>query len=316
MKLAWFILAIATAFLAALCSFPALALERRKRALVLAGLAVPIALSPLWIPAQAPGRLLAAINAVALLIKLYDLHVSANRSMRPDFRTFVAFLPNWFSVVWRRLAHENHPTMRQNLTRLAQSTWRLALGLVILMWLFHIEWTRVPFAVEHCAKALALFITLIPASALGATLWRIAGGRARDFMDAPLLAATPAEFWRRYNRPAQQFFYEDIFKQAGAYKSPLLATFATFAVSALAHEYVYGITLGRVQGYQTAFFMLQGLAVVATLRLHPAGAGTWRWIAATWIFNLATSVFVFASVQGVVPFYSQDLPKWLSGWGI
>ena len=317
MKFAWCALAITTAYLAALCSFPALALERRQRTVVLAGLAVPIALSPLWIPAQAAfDRLLAAISAIALLVKLYDLHVSASRSMRPDFRTFLAFLPNWFSIVWRRLSQENDPTKRENLTQLAQSAWRLAIGLLILIWLFRIDWSGVPFALEHCAKALASFITLIPASALGATLWRMAGGRARDFMDGPMLAATPAEFWRRYNRPAQQFFYEDIFKQAGAYKSPLLAALATFAISALAHEYVWGIALGRIQGYQTAFFMLQGLAVVATVRLQPTGVGRWPWIAATWIFNLATSLLVFANVQGVLPFYSRGLPKWLSGWAL
>jgi D-alanyl-lipoteichoic acid acyltransferase DltB (MBOAT superfamily) len=317
MKLAWFMVAVATAFLAALCAFPALALDRWKRAAVLAALAVPVALSPLWIPAQASaGRLLAAMNAIALLVKLYDLHVSASGSRRPDFRTFVLFLPNWFSIVWRRLAQEGHPTMRENLVRLAQSVWRLAIAVVILVGLFRIDWTAVPFALEHCAKALALFITLIPASALGATLWRMAGGRAREFMDAPLLAPTPADFWRRYNRPAQQFFYEDVFKQVGAYKSPLLAAFATFVVSALAHEYVFGVTLGSIQGYQTAFFLSQGLGVIATVRLRPSDATAWLWIAATWIFNLATSLFFFASLHAVVPFYSRGLPKWLSGWSL
>jgi hypothetical protein len=260
--------------------------------------------------------MLAAVSAIALLVKLYDLHVSANRSLRPDFRTFLAFLPNWFSTVWRRLGQENQPTMRENFARLAQSTWRLAIGVAVVIWLFRIDWTAVPFALEHCAKALACFITLIPATALGAALWRIAGGRARDFMDAPLLAATPADFWRRYNRPAQQFFYEDIFKQAGAYKAPMLAAFATFAVSAIAHEYVYAVALGRIQGYQTAFFLLQGLAVIATVRWQPSGGATLPWIAATWIFNLATSLFIFASINGVVPFYSRGLPKWLSGWSL
>ena len=191
------------------------------------------------------------------------------------------------------------------------------MAVLLMVWLFRRDWSGVPFALEHCAKTLAFFIALIPGSALGATLWRMAGGRARDFMDAPLFAATPAEFWRRYNRPAQQFFYEDVFKRAGAYQSPVLAALATFAVSALVHEYVFGVTLRRFQGYQTAFFLLQGLAVAATVRLRPArGSRTWLWICATWIFNLATSVFFFASVNGVVPFYSQGLPKWLAGWSL
>jgi hypothetical protein len=42
----------------------------------------------------------------------------------------------------------------------------------------------------------------------------------------------------------------------------------TFAVSAVVHEYVFGVSLGRVQGYQTLFFLLQGLGVAATVRLQ------------------------------------------------
>jgi hypothetical protein len=312
MTLAWFIIALATAFLAALLFFPALRLERRKRAVVLVGVAAPIVLSPLWIPSSAPsGRLLAAMNATALLVKLYDLHVA---SSRPAFGAFVAFLPNWFSIVWKRFADEPSPTPCQNLVCLGHALWKTAVTVAFLVWLFRREWRDSPFILEHCIKVFAVFLALIAVSALGATLWRLAGGRARDFMDAPLRAATPAQFWRRYNRPAQQFLYEDVFKRLGGFSAPVRATLATFAVSALVHEYVFGITIGHVQGYQTLFFLSQGLAVAATARLRPAGWKVWPWIAATLSFNLATSVFFFASINSVVPFYSRGLPEWLAGW--
>jgi len=142
----------------------------------------------------------------------------------------------------------------------------------------------------------------------------LAGGRAREFMDAPLLAPTPAEFWRRYNQPAQQFFYEDVFKRVGGFRSPVRATLVTFAASALVHEYVFGVLLGRVQGYQTLFFLVQGLVVAATIRLRPKGWRMWLGIGATWIFNLATSLLFFASVNEVFPFYSRGLPKWFAEW--
>ena len=167
---------------------------------------------------------------------------------------------------------------------------------------------------EHCAKALALFLVIIPGSAICTSLWRIAGGKARGFMDAPLLAATPAQFWRRYNRPAQQFLYEDIFKPAGALKAPLRATIVTFIVSALVHEYLFSITLARIQGYQTVFFLLQGVAVAATIRFRPVTWLFWPAVAATWIFNLLASIFFLASISYVVPFYSRGLPSWLEGW--
>jgi hypothetical protein len=315
MTLASFILAVATAYLAALLFFPALRLETRKRTAALIGSGALIAVSPLWIPLYMRSvRFFAALNAIALLVKLYDLHLAAGQSIRPRFGAFGAFLPNLFSVVWKKLAGEPRPTLHQNLVHLAQASWKTVIAVAFSVWLFKRNWQGVPFILEHCAKAMAVFVALIPLSALGATLWRLAGGRARDFMDATLLAATPAQFWRRYNRPAQQFLYEDVFKPVGGFRSPVRATLVTFVVSALVHEYVFGITLGRVQGYQTVFFLLQGLAVAASVRWRPKGRRLWLWIGITLVFNLATSVFFFASINGVFPFYSQALPKWLAQW--
>ncbi len=309
-----FVVATATAVLPALLFFPALRLDRGKRAAVLLGLAVPIALSPLWIPPQAPPvRLLAAISATAVLVKLYDLHVGAGQSSRPGFRAFIAFLPNWFSVVWRRLAAEPTPSTRRNLIHLGHALWKCAAAVGLVAWLFQRNWQGVPFVLEHCAKVLAVFLVLIPGSAFGVALWRLAGGQARDFMNAPLLAASPAQFWRRYNRPAQQFLYEDVFKRVGGFTSPVRAMLVTFIVSALVHEYVFGITLGRIQGYQTLFFLLQGLAVAANARRRPAKGRGVLWIGATLVFNLLTSMFFFASIHAVRPFYSRALPGWLAG---
>jgi hypothetical protein len=311
----YLLIAVAQQFLFALFFFPTLRWPGGRRTFVLIALGVPIALSPLWIPLEKPPlRMLAAMNATAILAKLYDLHVTANRSIRPGFPAFAAFLPNWFSIVWRRLAAEPSPTTRQNLIALFHALWKTAVAIALLKWLSHQDWREVPFLLEHCAKALALFLVIIPSSAIGTSLWRLGGGKARDFMDAPLLAATPARFWRRYNRPAQQFFYENIFKPAGGLKAPLRATIVTFIVSALVHEYVFGIALERIQGYQTVFFLLQGLAVAATIRSRPVTWLYWPALAATWIFNLLASVFFLASISYIFPFYSRGLPSWLEGW--
>lgn len=317
MEMIYLPIAVVQQFLFALLFFPTLRWPGGRRTLGLIALGVPIALSPLWIPLEKPPlRMLAAMNATAILAKLYDLHMTAIRSIRPGFPAFAAFLPNWFSVVWRRLAAEPSPTTRQNLVALFHALWKTALAIALLTWLSHRDWREMPFLLEHCAKALSLFLVVIPGSAIGTSLWRLAGGKARDFMDAPLLAATPAEFWRRYNRPAQQFLYEDIFKPAGGLKAPRRATIVTFIVSALVHEYLFSITLARVQGYQTVFFLLQGLAVAATVRLRPAISLFWPALAATWIFNLLASVFFLASISYIFPFYSRGLPSWLEGWQI
>jgi len=124
-------------------------------------------------------------------------------------------------------------------------------------------------------------------------------------MDNPFAARTPADFWRRYNRPAQQFFDEDVFQPLGGLRAPVRATLGTFAVSAVLHEYLFDIAVGRVQGYQMVFFVLQGLAVAATRRVKPRGWRAVAWGAGTLAFNLATSALFFASVNEILLFYTR-----------
>src|SRR5436309_802951 len=103
-------LAAAVAFTAAVIFYPALALDRAGRRAVLVPMWTAILLTPLLIPPHRPfPRLLASVLAVALSVKLYDLHVGAERGDRPDLRTFLLFLPNLASVVLRKLDAEPRP---------------------------------------------------------------------------------------------------------------------------------------------------------------------------------------------------------------
>jgi MBOAT, membrane-bound O-acyltransferase family len=312
MMLARLLLAISTAYLASAVFFLALGSGHRVRLVVLLGLAFPILLSPLVIPATAPfHRFLASLFSVMMLAKLYDLHVGADHGLKPNVRTFIVFLINPFSVVLRKLDQEPHPTARENLVHLARGMIGLIIGRAILIWLFRLDWEGQPFALEHSAKVVGFYLALLPGAAAAVAAWRWLGGTARDSMNQPYLARTPADFWRRYNRPMQQFFYEDIFKPVRGTRWPIRATLIVFTVSAIIHEYVFAIAIGRVQGYQAAFFLLQGFAVVATMRIKPRHASSIPWIVGTLLFNLASSVLFFASMNGVVRFYSHGLPTWL-----
>lgn len=315
MMVARLALALASGFAAALAFYPALALPRGRRRLLLLLVAVPILLSPLLLPPEAALlRFVVSVNAVALVVKLYDLHRDAERGPRPSFRNFAVLLPNWGSYVLRKLDGEPQPGRRQNLVHLLWGLVGLAATSALMAGIFRINWYGQPFYLEHCAKVSGYCLAVVPATTVMVALWRLAGEKARDFTDNPYFSPTPADFWRRYNRPAQQFFYEDIFKPAGGWRAPVRATLVTFALSALMHEYAFGIAIGRVQGYQTAYFLLQGCAVAATVRLNPRGWYAFPWILATIAFNLAAAVFFFASVNGLLPFYSQGLPGWLAGW--
>ena len=280
------------------------------RVACLVGLSAVILCTPLIVPADKRLlRCVAAVWSVTLVVKLFDLHIGANRGERPSLLSFLAFLPNVFSLVQRNL-DAPHPTPGQNLRSL------IVFSLIALpMWVvfattFAVDWRRIGFAAEHATKVVTFFLALVPMTAALSAGWRLLGGRAIDFMDNPFAARTPADFWRRYNRPVHQFFDEDVFIPLGGRRRRWRALLAVFVISALVHEYVFSMGVGRIQGYQTAYFLLQGLAVAATVRVKPRGAAAVAWVAATFAFNVASGVLFFGSVNGLVPFYQNPVPLW------
>jgi hypothetical protein len=306
-----FIMVVAVQFSVALSLYPTLGWSRAQRRPLAVLVIVLLAVTPLGIPATARfPRFFATVIGIALMVKIYDLHRTCGPALRPTFGAYAAYLPNWLSVVWRKLSATPHPTRRENARRLCVTLIEAAAAGALFVWVLRFDWNYVPFLVEHSAKVFCFFLLLIPFTHAFTALWRLFGGRGLDPMDRPLLAVTPADFWRRYNRPAQQFFHDHVYRRLRG--SPLRAVVITFAVSAIIHEYVFDIAVSRVQGYQTIFFLLQGAAVAATIRFRPTGRWIWPAVAFTFLFNLVSSVFFFASVQGVVPFYANGLPAWLT----
>jgi hypothetical protein len=287
--------------------YPVLRLGRGVRFLVLSVLMTSVLLAPRLVVGEDRrfGRLLAAVFAVALAAKLFDLHLGAGRRDFPGFRATFAFLINLVAMVLRKLHLEPRRARREDLRRLVAMALASMPGIALFFGSFWLDWRGVPFAVEHCIKVLLFFLVVVPVGSAGAATWRLLGGRTREPMDNPFASETPADFWRRYNRPAQQFFLEDVFKPIGGIRRPIRGTMATFLVSGLIHEYLFIISVGRVRGYQVAFFLIQGVAVVLTMGLQPRG--WWRpfGIASTIAFNLATGTLFFASIDEVVPFYAR-----------
>jgi hypothetical protein len=282
-------------------------------ALVIASL--PITASPLLVPSeQRLLRFLAAVAAVMLVAKLYDVQYDVRCSRSPTLRDFVSFVLHPFSLVRRCLIHESRMSRRRILFALAKGVLGFSAGSALLYWLFCIRWEGCPFLVEHASKVAAFYAAILGGLSAATAIWRLFGGQARDYMDKPFAAHTPADFWRRYNRPVQQFLWLDVFKPLGGRRAPIRTILLVFVVSAAIHEYVFGIAIGRVQGFQAAFFLVHAVAAAATARIKPKGWNAALWIVGTLVFNLISSVLFFASINGLVPFYSRGLPTWLHCW--
>jgi MBOAT, membrane-bound O-acyltransferase family len=295
--------AVVVAHVAALAFFPALRLRGPSRTLAWFLCSACVALSPCLVPLRTPGsRFLSTLVAIGLLPKLYDLFRSGGHPFRRGFLFYLAWLPNSFWLVVRRIPPPHARRDDWRILSLASIPAAASLGLLAAV--FACDWADTSFALEHSVKVIALFSTVVWFARMGAAAYRLAGGAALDPMLSPAGAPTPAEFWRRWNRPAQQFLETYAFRPAGGMHHPVRATFVTFAVSAVLHEYVFGIAAGHLQGWQTVFFVIQGDAAAASMPLRPTG---WRLALGQFLtvtFNLATSVFFFKSVNSVLPFYS------------
>ena len=297
--------------LLALPVYPSLRAPPRTRLALLVGLSLLVLSCFVIVPPEARFlRTVAAIWAVVVLMKAYDLHLGARAGDLPTFRQFLEFVPNIFSLVHRKLPAEPQPARRQDVKSLLKNGALAAAATLPAIVVFRANWNGQPFILEHAAKVVSMFLVLIPLLAVGSAAWRLAGGRARQFMDNPFAARTPADFWRRYNRPVHQFLQEDVFKPAGGPRKPAAAMLLVFVVSAAIHEFVFTAGTGKLYGYQTAFFLIQGVAVAATARVKPRGWRALLWTAATFAFNIATGVLFFGSVNQILPFYDNEPPLW------
>jgi hypothetical protein len=300
----WFWSAFAIANAAALGFYFALRFRLRARSVAWLVCSTVILLSPFCVPHDARAlRFLDSVVAITLLFKVYDAYREPALAAGMGAGKWVAYLPNWFWFVLRRVPR-GRPARRDWL-RVAVDAPLMVAAVALFVCLLRLDWSGVPFALEHTAKVLALAAAMMLIGRTFAALYRQLIGPARDPILNPLAARTPAEFWRRWNRPFRDFFDEYVFRPSGPARRPVLATLTVFAVSGLLHEYPFGVAIGRVQGWQMLFFMLQGCAVAATLRIRPTGRAAPLWWAGTLAFNLATAMLFCRSVDGVIEFYQR-----------
>ena len=305
--------ATAATFLCGICFYPALWLGTVQRVFWLFLMESLIAGSPLLIPRKATDlRLISAIIAVTVGIKLYDLHRLGGRGFRPSWWLFLGYLPNPFALALDKVRREPRPPWRRDLLQLSLGALGSAAAIELLIRVFRIDWQPHPFVLQHGAKVISFFLLLLFFANGAAAGLRLCGLPATNFSGNFFLARTPAEFWRQYNRPAAQLFYEDVFKPIGGLHRPVMATLLTFAASGIIHEYVFDIPARRILGWQMVFFMVQGLAALATIRIKPRGWRAAVCVMLTFAFNLSTGVLFFKCMNQAAPFYSGRMPAFVA----
>jgi hypothetical protein len=260
-------------------------------------------LSPCLVPLSHKSlRFGATLVAMSFMVKLYTAFMQSALAARMNFRDYAMYLAHPALIVLNR--RQPDVSVADNFRRIGFYGPGALVMILACVLMFRMDWNGLPLALEHCLKVSAVALGVAMTANFAAAMFRLAGGAAQDTMGNLLTARTPAEFWRRWNRPAQQFFCQCVFIPAGGPRHPIRATLFTFAISGVVHEYVFGIAAGAVQGWQMFFFLIQGLAVVSTMRLRLTGWKAAAGIIATLAFNLTTAVLFFKSVNAVLPFYA------------
>jgi len=248
-------------------------------------------------------RLLAAVMAAMMGLRLYDRDRSARRGFRPAWRVYAVSIANPFAIVLRRALAEPRPAATSDALAAILGLSAGAAAICLMVGIFRIDWASHSVLPEHCSKSVGLFLVVQFLLNGLAAASRLLGIPATDFAGPFYLARTPAEFWRFYNRPVGQFLNEYLFTPLGGPRHVVSATLLTFAFSGVMHEYLFDLPARRILGTQMAFFLIQGLAVTATLRIRPPGWAVAPAILLTFAFNLLTARLFLAAMNAVVPFY-------------
>jgi predicted DCC family thiol-disulfide oxidoreductase YuxK len=120
--------------------------------------------------------------------------------------------------------------------------------------------------------------------------WRMAGVNATPVMRDPALAGSLAEFWgRRWNTAfhelVRRFTFRPLAKRAGV----TVATLVVFLLSGLVHELCISLPARGGYGLPTAYFLIQGLGVVAEHTTFARWLGLQRGVRG-WLFTLFVTV--------------------------
>lgn len=272
--------------------------------------------TPLIIPAQFPVfRCLVATTLVFFIMKSWEVCRHPGKYASLSLPGYASFLMNHCLTVPRDTDHfRNRLPLSNRARHFAVRTLYISLATAALYGVFQWDWSRHTFWGEHFVKAAASFIWIDCAFPWYGAFWHLAGIRTVRFVDQMWLARTPAQFWRRYHRPAHDWLYQDIFKPLRVLRHPGVALILTFLVSGLMHEYIVAVSLGHVTGHMLAFFILHGLASLLTWRIRLTGPRKLAGLVATYAFLLTSSIYFFIPVDRGLPFYTNEVPAWVLPW--
>jgi hypothetical protein len=192
-------------------------------------------------------------------------------------------------LTWQRAARRNAPVWKHlayliawpgmdaesflaapvsNTNRCPDREWRAACGRLILgLALLYGSARMVPTGHDYAVGWLGMIGILLTLHFGGFHLlscaWRSMGVQARAVMNRPLVSTSLSEFWgRRWNTAFRDLTHQFLFRRFASRFGPRWGILAGFLFSGAVHDVVISIPARGGYGRPTAFFAIQGAAMV------------------------------------------------------
>ena len=164
---------------------------------------------------------------------------------------------------------------------------KLALGVAILFGLARFVPAEYPYLVGWAGMVGIVMVLHFGTFHLLSCAWRAAGVEAKPLMNWPLTATSLGDFWgRRWNTAFRDLTHRFLFRSLTPRLGARGAVFAGFVFSGLVHDLVISWPAGGGYGGPTAFFLLQGVGILAERSRAGKAMGLgdgWR----GWLFTMA-----------------------------
>lgn len=165
-----------------------------------------------------------------------------------------------------------------------------------LIW-FGVRYTPYPLLAAWVGMFGLILVLHFGAFHLLSLIWRSAGISAQPIMQHPLQSQSLSEFWgRRWNLGFRQLSHDWVFAPLRKHFGIAIATLGAFAASGLIHDLVISVPARAGYGLPTAYFLVQGIGVLAERSALGVKIGLsrgvigWLWMA---VFTAAPAYFLF-----------------------
>jgi hypothetical protein len=173
------------------------------------------------------------------------------------------------------------------------ATGKLTVGTALLFAIARIIPSQHPYVVGWIGMIGIVLILHFGALHLLSCLWRSVGLEAHPLMNRPLASTSLSEFWgRRWNTAFRDLTHLFLFRPCATQLGPRWGLMAGFLFSGAIHDLVISVPAHGGYGGPTAFFAIQGLAIV----IERSALGRHIGLGAGWSGRLFTAAVLIAPV--------------------